>query len=144
MKRTSLFILPGILLSVVAVTALLGWRSGEGPVDARLEADDEAEPAARPGESAEALAERRRAARRAQIDRTFPLHGLVTGRQIQVHDEPDGGAPAIGWLRLGGRVRLKAEGRPRPGCASGWYEVAPRGRVCAGHGVEVTEDPPEA
>ncbi|MGF1466347.1 MAG: L,D-transpeptidase, partial [Sandaracinaceae bacterium] len=49
-----------------------------------------------------------------------------------------------GWLRLGGRVRLKAEGRPRPGCASGWYEIAPRGWVCAGLGVEVSEAPPEA
>jgi lipoprotein-anchoring transpeptidase ErfK/SrfK len=50
----------------------------------------------------------------------------------------------IGWLRLGGRVRIKRGAAVTPTCASGFYEIHPRGFACAGQGIEIGERPPES
>lgn len=84
-----------------------------------------------------------RAAREAALDREFPLHGLVTRTSLTVRGEADPEAPVIGWLRWGERLRLAADPTTTPTCASGWYELAPRGYACAGQGMEVGETPPE-
>ncbi|MEM6959657.1 MAG: L,D-transpeptidase, partial [Myxococcota bacterium] len=52
-------------------------------------------------------------------------------------------APVIGWLRWGERIRLASEPTTTPGCASGYYPIAPRGYACAGQGIDVGEAPPE-
>ncbi len=83
-------------------------------------------------------------AREERINREFPLHGLVTGTQLTVREEADAESTIVGWLRAGSRVRVKQEPRRTATCSSGWYELMPRGFVCAGQGVEVGETAPEA
>lgn len=85
-----------------------------------------------------------RAAMEEALDREFPLHGLVKRAQIVIRTEPDSESNPMGWLRWGERIRLKSEPQRAEGCASGWYEVAPRGWVCSGQGVDVGEEPPAA
>ncbi|MEZ4256625.1 MAG: L,D-transpeptidase [Polyangiales bacterium] len=80
----------------------------------------------------------------ARIDREWPLHGLVTGLQFAVRKEASPDAMAIGWLRIGSRVRLRGEPAKTPTCASGWYEIMPQGYACAGEGLEVAESDPKA
>jgi lipoprotein-anchoring transpeptidase ErfK/SrfK len=92
---------------------------------------------------AEARAEQRRQAQLdAMLDRDYPMHGLVTTAQLPVREHPDPEAMTIGWLRLGGRVRLKRGSTPTPTCASGFYELYPRGYACAGQGIQVADHPP--
>ena len=79
-----------------------------------------------------------------ELDRDWPLHGLVTGVRVVVHKEPDGDSPPVGWLRAGSRVRLAAEPTRAEGCASGFYRVHPRGYACAGQGITVGDTAPEA
>jgi hypothetical protein len=78
------------------------------------------------------------------LDRAYPMHGLVTTAQLVVRGSPAPDAAIVGWLRLGGRVRLKSAPERTPTCSTGWYELYPRGFVCAGQGVEVAETPPQA
>src|SRR5690606_11163797 len=76
--------------------------------------------------------------------REYPLNGLVTKTQIVVRTRPEPDATIAGWLRVGAHVRLKRESTTTPTCASGWYELWPSGFACAGLGVDVREEPPEA
>lgn len=78
------------------------------------------------------------------FNRQWPLHGLVTGAQLVVYKEPDGEAPAVGFLRVGNRIRAKDEPQKKAGCASGWYPIAPIGWVCAGQGITFAEQAPNA
>ncbi len=78
-----------------------------------------------------------------ELDREYPLHGLVTGLQLRVRRAPDPEAEMIGWLRIGNRVRLKRGSTRTSTCNSGWYEIHPQGFACAGQGIEVAETPPE-
>lgn len=78
------------------------------------------------------------------LDRDYPMHGLVTGVQLAVRARPDPAAPAIGSLRVGNRIRLKAEAHSSANCATGWHEIHPRGYACAGEGIEIAETPPES
>lgn len=77
------------------------------------------------------------------LDREFPLHGLVDRPSLHIKESPDPEALTIGWLRWGERVRLKREPERTSTCASGWYNLAPRGWACAGEGLEVGEEPPQ-
>ncbi|MFW6049611.1 MAG: L,D-transpeptidase [Myxococcota bacterium] len=81
--------------------------------------------------------------RRDRIEREYPLHGVVTGVHLAAREAPDPEAPAVGWLRIGSRVRLAEDVEKTGTCSSGWYRVHPRGWVCAGLGVEVEPQPPE-
>ncbi len=79
------------------------------------------------------------------FDREWPLHGLVTGAQLVVYKEPDSSSPAVGYLRVGNRIRAKDEPQTKTGCASGWYPIAPGiGWACAGQGIEFGKEPPNA
>ena len=83
----------------------------------------------------------------ASVDASHPLHGLVVRPAVPIRDAPDPEGAVLGYVRWGERPRLRApdEGPPRTRrCASGWYEVAPRGWLCSGQGVEVGEEPPES
>ena len=57
--------------------------------------------------------ERAEQERQSQIDRDFPKHGLVTGVQLVIRDRPDPEGRTLGWLRIGSRVRAKAEPEAR-------------------------------
>lgn len=110
--------------------------------------EDEAAPAASENttglspEEAEAAA--RAAEEQARIDAEFPSHALVTGVQLPVRAAPEPNATVIGWLRLGARVRLKTESTPSPRCATGWHALYPTGFACAGQGLTIGDEPPEA
>ena len=146
MKR-KLLVLAGLLVVSVGLTAALSYAfAGGDPEPISHDAGDAPEPelAALPGESEEDLEARRRAAHEAMLDRDYPMHGLVTMPQIIVRAEADAQALQIGWLRLGGRVRLKREPNRTSTCATGWYELHPRGFACAGEGIEVAAEPPAA
>ncbi|HJL15306.1 MAG TPA: L,D-transpeptidase [Sandaracinaceae bacterium LLY-WYZ-13_1] len=145
--RGKALILPGLLVGSLGLAAALSWLASDGgapPPEAPIEDAAEAESLAAPGsDEAGADAEaRRRAAHRAMLDREYPLHGLITSPQLPVRVEPDPDAQPIGWLRLGGRVRMKPERVTTSTCATGWYELHPRGWACAGQGIEVGEEPP--
>jgi lipoprotein-anchoring transpeptidase ErfK/SrfK len=83
-------------------------------------------------------------ARAEELEREFPLHGLVTGVQLSVRQRPDPDAPVLGWLRMGARVRLKPEPVKTRTCATGWHAVHPLGWACAGVGIETGGTPPES
>lgn len=102
---------------------------------------DEAEA---PSGSAVDVGEREAQKAKEALDRDWPLHGLVTGAQLVVHKEPDGESPAVGYLRVGNRIRAKAESQKKTGCASGWYAIHPIGWACAGQGIEFANEPPNA
>ncbi len=83
-------------------------------------------------------------ARQAEIEKNYPLHGLVTGTQIKVNEEPDSDSAVFGWLRIGSRIRLSKERKRTRTCASGWYRIYPFGWACAGLGIEVGSKPPDS
>lgn len=147
MQRKILVLVALLALSVglsVGLSLVFSDDDPEDIVDVSSNAGAEAELAALPGESEEDRRARQRAAHEAMLDRDYPLHGLVTKPQIVVRASADPEAPIIGWLRLGGRVRLKPEPQPTSTCATGWYALHPRGFACAGEGIEVDEEPPTA
>ena len=80
----------------------------------------------------------------AELDRDWPLHGLVTSPRLVIHREPNADSPSVGWLRVGSRVRLAPDPTRAEGCASGFYRIHPRGYACAGQGITVGETPPVA
>ncbi len=77
------------------------------------------------------------------VYRDYPLHGRVTGLALIVRKAPDPEAVPMGWLRRGEVVRLKPSQDTTPTCKSGWHAIHPKGFVCAGEGVEVSEAAPE-
>lgn len=80
----------------------------------------------------------------ALLDREYPKHGLVTGTQLKVRLKADPDGVVVGWVRVGSRIRLKAEPTKTRNCSTGFYGVYPLGFVCAGEGVTVADEPPES
>jgi hypothetical protein len=139
-------ILAGILAIVgalVAAIAALGGGDGGGEAVAHADPEtDEGDVAAPPSEDDEA----RRAREHAEmLDREYPMHGLVTKTQVVVRMESEPEATQLGFVRIGAHLRIRG-GEPErtPTCASGWYELYPRGYACAGQGIEVRDTPPDA
>lgn len=79
-----------------------------------------------------------------QIDRQYPLYGLVTGIQLKILKKPNPNSLLIGWLRIGARIRLANKKVKSPTCNSGWYPVYPQGWACKGEGIQVGNVPPES
>lgn len=73
----------------------------------------------------------------------FPLYGRVTGVAVTVRKKPAPDAIPMGWLRRGEVVRLKPGTEGASPCKSGWHEIHPRGYVCAGEGIAVSEAAPQ-
>ncbi|MDW8246258.1 MAG: L,D-transpeptidase [Sandaracinaceae bacterium] len=88
----------------------------------------------------ESESERARREFEAMLNREYPLHGVVTGIQLTVRKEPSSDSIPMGWLRLGGHVRLARDPLIRPDCQSGWYRIHPKGHVCAGAGLSIGEN----
>jgi hypothetical protein len=136
----------GILGALLAVVAGLVWGlsaiSGGSTPAPETPGTDEVRPEAPPSTEEERLA--RAAEHAAMLDREWPLHGVVTGTQLTVRAEADSESTVLGWLRIGGHVRLQRDPTQAPGCRSGWYRIHPRGFACAGQGIEVSETPPTA
>lgn len=121
-----------------AVSTLVGGASG-GPPETTVV--DEG-PAPLPGETPEQMEERLAAEHDAMLDREWPRHGLLTKTQITVRAAADPDSTILGWLRIGAHVRLRGEPISTPNCATGWYELYPRGYACAGQGITVTDTAP--
>ncbi|MBN1655069.1 MAG: L,D-transpeptidase [Deltaproteobacteria bacterium] len=82
--------------------------------------------------------------RLAEIEKNFPLHGLVTGIQLKVTEQPHSESIPLGWLRIGSRIRLAKQPTKSSTCASGWYRVYPFGWACAGQGIEIGTELPDS
>ena len=66
-----------------------------------------------------------------------PLLGITSFAAI-VYKEPRDNSKRIGYLRVGAKVPRSDKPVSTKGCAGGWYEIFPRGFVCAGK--EATTD----
>jgi hypothetical protein len=77
----------------------------------------------------------------ADIERSYPLHGLATYMMAQVYSEPSERGIVIGYLRRGGRLRAKP-GELGTGCDTRWYAVLGGGFVCEGRSFLIGETPP--
>ncbi len=99
-------------------------------------------PAPLPGETEQEMEDRLAAEHDAMLDREWPRHGLLTKTQITIRAAADPESTMLGWLRVGAHVRLRGEPITTSSCATGWYEIYPRGYACAGQGIDVTDTAP--
>lgn len=60
-----------------------------------------------------------------------PLLGITSFAAI-VYAEPRDTSKRLGYLRLGAKVPRSEEPAGTKGCPGGWYEISPKGYVCAG------------
>lgn len=130
-----------LALGLVGVAAL-GPSLGCSHNDAEASAGKSAEKAF-DGTEQDAVTAAQERERERELDRDYPLHGVVTGVQLAVHDEPDSSSAVVGWLRIGSRIRLKPGKKTTPDCASGWYGIHPRGWACTGLGIAVGKTDPK-
>jgi lipoprotein-anchoring transpeptidase ErfK/SrfK len=70
-----------------------------------------------------------------------PLLGIIAF-VATVYKEPRDTAKKLGYLRVGTRVVRSAEPAGKSGCSGGWYEIQPRGFVCAGDDATTDLDHP--
>lgn len=61
---------------------------------------------------------------------------------VTVYEKPSESSKKLGYLRLGAKVKRSAEPVGRKGCKEGWYEIEPRGFVCAGPEATTRMDDP--
>jgi lipoprotein-anchoring transpeptidase ErfK/SrfK len=137
-------VLSGIFGVAIAIALGVSALAGTSSTPEAAAAPVETELAPLPGESEEAMRERLDAEREAMLDREWPRHGLLTKTQIIVREAADPDSRIEGWLRIGAHIRLRGEPVTTPTCASGWYQIHPRGYACAGQGIDVTDAAPEA
>ncbi len=136
-------ILGGIFGAAIALALAVSQLAGRGPTAPAPQTQTATAPVPLPGESEEELRERLDAEREAMLDREWPRHGLLTKTQIVVRQSPDPDSRIEGWLRIGAHVRLRGEPVITPTCASGWYEIHPRGHACVGQGIDVSDAAPD-
>ncbi|MCA9608277.1 MAG: L,D-transpeptidase [Myxococcales bacterium] len=144
MRRKGLILVAALLVSAGLAWGLAVWFGAAGAGPAIEPAEDDPETSAEGfGDRGPDLEAQARAELEARLDRDYPMHGVVTAAQIPVRAASDREAQVIGWLRLGGHVRAHREPLVSPRCATGWYELYPRGWACAGQGIDMSETPPE-
>jgi lipoprotein-anchoring transpeptidase ErfK/SrfK len=72
----------------------------------------------------------------AVADADKPMLGII-GFATLAYDKPSTSARRVGYLRAGAIVGRSAEPVSRTDCKDGWYEIEPRGFVCAGKDATV-------
>jgi lipoprotein-anchoring transpeptidase ErfK/SrfK len=70
-----------------------------------------------------------------------PLLGITSFAAI-VYKEPRDTSKRIGYLRVGAKVARSEEPVSTKGCEGGWYQIFPRGYVCAGKEATTNLDDP--
>ncbi len=70
-----------------------------------------------------------------------PLLG-ITSFVASIYKEPRDTSKKLGYLRVGTRIPRSAEPAGKSGCPGGWYQVEPRGYVCAGEDATTDLDTP--
>ncbi len=70
-----------------------------------------------------------------------PMLG-VTAFVATVYKEPRDTSKKLGYLRVGTRIPRSAEPVGKAGCPGGWYQIEPRGYVCAGEEATTDLDTP--
>jgi lipoprotein-anchoring transpeptidase ErfK/SrfK len=70
-----------------------------------------------------------------------PLLG-VTAFVATIYKEPRDTSKKLGYLRVGTRVPRSSEPVGKAGCPGGWYQIKPRGFVCAGDEATTDLDSP--
>lgn len=118
--------------------ALLAALAGVLAVACRRDAGDGAAPTASPSssEAAEVApaappATQGLSSVAAEAPPDRPMLG-ITAYSVIVYAEPRESATRLGYLRLGATVPRSDEPVSTKGCKGGWYEIFPRGFVCAG------------
>lgn len=140
MRRSVLILaIAGGAAALAAGIAALGGAHDPPPYETSI---TETEPAPLAGESEDAMQDRLAAEHDAMLDRQWPRHGLLTKTQITIRAAADPDSALLGWLRVGAHVRLRGEPITTPNCATGWYELYPRGYACAGQGIDVSDTAP--
>lgn len=97
-------------------------------------------PPPEPPPDPEELARRAEQARREQLEREYPWHGIAYHFLAQVHARADGESPVLGYMRRGSHFRAQPGLRGR-GCGGGWHRVAGGGYVCRGSGFALGDRP---
>jgi hypothetical protein len=117
--------------------ALIATSSASAPVPAAQSALGSIEPAASPDEID------------GQPDLPPPTAAADPGpwavaivKEAWVFSKPAWRASKMGYLRAGARVRREPRPSGYAGCDKGWYRIAPRGYVCAGHAVTLEAEHP--
>jgi lipoprotein-anchoring transpeptidase ErfK/SrfK len=77
----------------------------------------------------------------AEAPRDRPMLG-ITAYSVIVYAEPRDTSKRLGYLRLGAKVVRSDEPVSKKGCKGGWYEIFPRGFVCAGPDATTDVDSP--
>jgi hypothetical protein len=132
-----------VFVGLLAATAACGC-AGKPAEAARGGKSGQSAPGAPGSSAAPSEAELAAERERKRIDAEFPLHGLVTGPQLKVHDKPEPEGLLVGYLRVGSRVRLASTPVKTATCRTGFYPLYPRGFACAGEGIEVADKPPQS
>lgn len=70
-----------------------------------------------------------------------PLLG-ITAFVATIYKEPRDTSKKLGYLRVGTKVVRSAEPVGKAGCRGGWYQIEPRGYVCAGDEATIDLDTP--
>lgn len=140
MRRNALIL--AIAAGAVVLAAAVAALGGSGPPAPPETTTVVATPAPLPGETEQQTEDRLAAEHDAMLDREWPRHGLLTKTQITVRAAADPDSTILGWLRIGAHVRLRGEPVTTPNCATGWYELYPRGYACAGQGITVSDAAP--
>ncbi len=139
MRRSAVILAIAIAAAALAAgIAMLGGTEQAPPPSSVVEAVSPGPP----GETDAQREERLAAEHDAMLDREWPRHGLLTKTQITIRAAADPESTMLGWLRIGAHVRLRGEPITTPNCATGWYELYPRGYACAGQGIDVTDTAP--
>ncbi|NUO53605.1 MAG: L,D-transpeptidase, partial [Polyangiaceae bacterium] len=117
--------------AIAALGALAGCRRGDSGAQADASASAALASASGNAPAAAAPVDFGKNSVAEAIPEGRPQLGITSFVAI-VYKEPKETAKRIGYLRLGTKVPRSDEPVSTKGCAGGWYEISPRGFVCAG------------
>ncbi len=123
------------LTGALSLAGLAGCRRGDA--GAQADASASAALASASGDAPVAPADFGKNSVAEALPEGRPQLGITSFVAI-VYKEPKETAKRIGYLRLGTKVPRSDEPVSTKGCPGGWYEISPRGFVCAGK--EATTD----
>jgi lipoprotein-anchoring transpeptidase ErfK/SrfK len=135
------------VLAFAALTAIAGCKrpgassstNGGVPEGGVASASVEGAPEAAAAPGAAAMQGQNSVAEPAPTDK--PLLG-ITAFVATIYAEPRDTSKKLGYLRVGAKVPRSAEPAGKANCPGGWYEIFPKGFVCAGEEATTDLDSP--
>jgi lipoprotein-anchoring transpeptidase ErfK/SrfK len=136
-------VLPSVLALAVISAAAAACRNGAAGAgsDAGVEGGLAVAAAPAPSGSADPSAAPAASGSPAGPASERPLLG-ITAFVATVYKEPRDTSKKLGYLRVGTRIPRSPEPAGKAGCPGGWYQVEPRGYVCAGDEATTDLDAP--